>query len=655
MSFTVTSNRGAPPSQHALGSSFAGLSLATIGPVLGQIALPFLLIVYLGMRGGGYDGIVRGEVGIAAWWIVLIGAVIGALPSRRLGRASWAGLGVLLVLALWTGLGIGWSESAERSVGELGRVASLLGVFALALAVQGPGAIGRVVGGVAGGIAVISLVALLSRLQPLLFPVLEVPKVVEGAQARLHYPLNYWNGLAAFVAMGIPLLLAIATYFRSLAGRALCITVIPALSLTAFFTLSRGGALEAGVALVVLLALHPRRGELAAFLAPAVVGSAILIAAAAQRPELMDGLDTPVATGQGDEMLAMTLVVCAGVGLIAVAVALWARYRSPGVASISRSAKFAVAAMLVVVVAVAVAAGGPGAISDGWESFKDPSVPTSESGRFDSSSGSGRYQWWSAAVDANATNPLVGIGPGTFEFWWARESSFPAFVRDAHSLYLETFAELGIVGLLLIVGVIGSPFVVGIRRIRTVPPEQRVLIAGAVAACAAFAVAAALEWVWELTVLPVAFLLLSAALLGLPGKREPTPRSTRGPRAFLAALAACGLVAIAIPIAGAQAIRDSQADVRAQDLSGALDRANAASTIQPYAASASLQEALVLELQGDYEAAVAAARMATEEEATNWRTWLVLSRLEARAGNADASVAAYREARSLNPNSAIFQ
>ena len=63
----------------------------------------------------------------------------------------------------------------------------------------------------------------------------------------------------------------------------------------------------------------------------------------------------------------------------------------------------------------------------------------------------------------------------------------------------------------------------------------------------------------------------------------------------------------------------------------------------------------MLELQGDLTGAVEAARAATEAEPTNWRTWFVLSRVEAKAGNTEASVEAYREARSLNPRSEIFQ
>ena len=657
MSFIATSTRSTQESRERFALPVLGVPLAAIGPWIGQAALPFALIVYLGMRDGGYDDIVRGEVGIAAWWILLAGAAVGVLPAQRLNRASWAGLGVLFAFAAWTGLGIGWSESAERSVAEFARVAALLGVLALAIAVQTPGALRRVVCGVACGIAVIGLIALLSRFKPDWFPALEIPNLVDGTEARLHYPLNYWNGLAAFMAMGIPLLLAASTYFRHLAARAICVAVVPALALTAYFTLSRGGVLEIGIALAVLLALHPRRVELLASACVAGLGGAILIAAAAQRSELTDGLETPTALSQGSEMLAMTLVICVGAGMITVALGLWTRYSSTSL-SAPRPSKTVVAAGVAALIAVLLVAGVPGAVSDGWETFKEPEVPSAEASRFDAAGGSGRYQWWSAAVDASATDPLKGIGPGTFEFWWARESSIPAFVRDAHSLYFETLGELGIVGLVLVVGLIAIPFVAGLRRLRAVTTDERVLLAGAIAACAAFAVAAAIEWVWELTVLPVTFLLLTAAIVGLrrePGEPDVSPRPGWKIRATVIVVALGGLVAIAIPMAGAQAIRDSQAGVRSQDLSTALEEANSAASIQPYAASASLQQALVFELQGDYESAIAAARAATTEEPTNWRTWLVLSRLEAQVGNVDASVEAYREARDLNPNSPLFQ
>ena len=45
---------------------------------------------------------------------------------------------------------------------------------------------------------------------------------------------------------------------------------------------------------------------------------------------------------------------------------------------------------------------------------------------------------------------------------------------------------------------------------------------------------------------------------------------------------------------------------------------------------------------------------ATAREQTNWRNWLVLARLEAKQGHADAAIRAYARAKSLNPRSPLF-
>src|SRR5262249_36213167 len=65
-------------------------------------------------------------------------------------------------------------------------------------------------------------------------------------------------------------------------------------------------------------------------------------------------------------------------------------------------------------------------------------------------SGSGRWQLWSAAVSEFRAHPLNGGGAGSWRSWWLQHESLPLFTQYAHSLYLESLAELGIVGLLLI-------------------------------------------------------------------------------------------------------------------------------------------------------------------------------------------------------------
>jgi cytochrome c-type biogenesis protein CcmH/NrfG len=62
----------------------------------------------------------------------------------------------------------------------------------------------------------------------------------------------------------------------------------------------------------------------------------------------------------------------------------------------------------------------------------------------------------------------------------------------------------------------------------------------------------------------------------------------------------------------------------------------------------------VLELERRFPAAAAAAAQATRAEPTDWRTWLVRSRIDAERGAPAAALAAYRRARSLDPRSPVF-
>lgn len=636
--------------------------LRDLGAFALEFVLPFALILYLALQGGGYDVVVRGEIGLAAWWLALLAGVAGLVPRLRLGAAGWAIVGVFAALVVWTGLGISWSASAERSVLEVGRVATLLGIFAVALAVQGRNGLPRMLAAVAAAVTVVASLALLSRFHPSWFPDNEVADFLPSTQARLNFPLNYWNGLAALVAMGIPLLLWGATSARSIALRAIATGVLPALALTAYLTLSRGGAAEIVIAVLVLLALHPRRLNILPSLLLGAIGAAILIAGAGQREALREGDGTAAALSQGNEMLAMTLVVCVGVGLLAAAVALAVRYGSvqvprPG----RRPAAAAAAAALAAVIGISVAVGAPGKVSDGWEEFKQPVGPGEGIDRFESASGNGRYQWWEAAVDASAADRLTGIGPGTFEYYWAAEGTRPGFVRDAHSLYLEALAELGVVGLLLVVVlVLGGTGLVAARSLRRERTERAAMLGATAAAMSVFAVAAAIDWAWEMTVLPVAFLLLlAAALASRPRAPEDDASGIRFsaallPRAGLSLAAIAALTVIIIPMATTQTVRDSQALAVSGNLEGALEEARRAAELQPYAASPLLQQALVLEELGDLARASAAAEKATEAEVTNWRTWLVLSRLQARLGRTQASVDAYRQARALNSRSPLF-
>src|SRR4051795_5447589 len=189
--------------EHAVSRSHARRMEGPLGRVdlraTGAWALACLLVVYLGLRGGGYDPLVRGEIGVAVWWVVLLGVATGVLPLIRLQRSAWVAIGLFAAFAVWTALGISWSASAERSTAELARVATYGGVLVLALMVFSRRTARHGLNGVATGIAVVAGLAVASRLHPSAFPADQVPEFLGSSSKRLNYPLNYADGLASFL------------------------------------------------------------------------------------------------------------------------------------------------------------------------------------------------------------------------------------------------------------------------------------------------------------------------------------------------------------------------------------------------------------------------------------------------------------------------
>ena len=628
-----------------------------------QIGLPFLLVLYLAFAGGGYDAIVYGRVGILCWTLLLIGLILGVLPIARVGRAAMLTFSLLAALTVWTAIGISWSESSERSVIELARVASFLGVFALAIAIQGADAVRRSVLGVGSAIAVVALFSLMSRFHPELFPEIEAARYLDDVEARLSYPLNYWNALAALMAIGIPLLLSIATTARARAAQAVAAGMVPVLVLTSFFTLSRGGLLEVAVAFTAFVALRPQRLAALPLILLTTLGSVVLVAVATTRNALEDGLNSSAAISEGNEMLALTIVVCT---LVAVGHALAGRAlerRERPLPQLSRRAGLAVlAGLAAAAVVVAIGIGAPGKIGDRLDEFTQAEAPdpTAGASRYESLSGNGRYQLWRSAVAANETSRLTGIGPGTFEYWWTQDRPIDCYSRSAHSLYLNALAEIGIVGMLLTIALVLACIGVGIVRWSRAGPA-RTAYAGAIAGMVTFAVGAGVDRAWDLAVLPVAFFLLAAAALGSrqpSSDGESTGESTGAPalaRLGLGGAALVAILAISVPTASLLAIQSSQEDVRDGDLDGALEQARKAGDIQPFAATPLYQEAQVLELRGELDEAAISARAATEKESTNWRTWFVLARIEGERGDGKAATAALDRARELNPLSDLLR
>ena len=75
-----------PPQPQAT-SPLRALSLAALDwSAIATWLLSALLVVYLGLENGGYGPIPRGQVGVAVWWLVLLGVAVGALRQRDLTK-----------------------------------------------------------------------------------------------------------------------------------------------------------------------------------------------------------------------------------------------------------------------------------------------------------------------------------------------------------------------------------------------------------------------------------------------------------------------------------------------------------------------------------------------------------------------------------------
>ena len=118
-----------------------------------------------------------------------------------------------------------------------------------------------------------------------------------------------------------------------------------------------------------------------------------------------------------------------------------------------------------------------------------------------------RPAYWSVALADASDNALLGSGAGSFDDVWLEHRPIPAYVRDAHSLYLETAAELGVVGLALLLAALGTPLVAAARA------RDPKLVATSTAAYSTFLVHAGLDWDWEMPVTTLAGLACGAALL----------------------------------------------------------------------------------------------------------------------------------------------
>jgi hypothetical protein len=600
-------------------------------PVRARRTLTFLVAagapVVLALDNGGYETVTRGTLGVVVWAVIALGFAFGFLPRGRPVPAAWVALGSFAAMAAWTAIALTWTESSGHTFEELARVLQYGGLVALAYFSLNRHTWRAAAGGLATAALVVPLLSIAARLDPSLI----VDHTAKNLGIdRLSYPFGYWNAVAAWGAMAIAVGLAWSAHARSPLTRSLALAALPAVGLSVYLSYSRAGA--AAVVLAVVVAIVLGRNRWTTFLHAAVAAGAagLAILAARNEPEIAH------ATG-GAGGGAVLLVLGLG-ALSCVAIALTTRFggvddmRMP-----RRAARASVALGAIVVILGAVAAHHP--LSRGWEQFKGQETvvttgnPSDPAARLTNLEGS-RYQVWTSAIHAFDSDPVRGIGPGSFEFFWARDGDSPEYLRDAHSLYLENLAELGVPGLLIIVALMGGLLAAGLTARRHLASDAAIgASAAAIAAFVVFLAYAGVDWMWELSAVGT-LALGSAAVAGAAGSGRWGSSSIGLPARLVAIAVAIVAFGVQIPpLVSTQRRIDSADQVKAGNLDRARTLANQSIDAEPWSAAPYVQRALVEEAQGDLPAAGTDLRNAVDHEPTNWAHHFLLADLAAREGD----------------------
>ena len=320
------------------------------------------------------------------------------------------------------------------------------------------------------------------------------------ALGRLEQPLTYWNAMGALSAMALVLLARLAgdPERRSAVRLGAAACAAPAGAALAL-TFSRGAIVAAAVGLVALVALAPTRGQLrAALVVAASAAVAAVLASALPAVRTLEG-----ARGSEGAILLVGLVVVGAAGAFVA--------RGDG----DRALRGVRPALAVVGVIVAIGlVAGTAALETGTPS---DGATVARLGSTDSN----RYAYWGVALDAFADAPLIGHGAGSFGVLWLRDRTVAEVVRDAHSIWFETAAELGLIGVALLAALFGGT----VLAARRAPPAR---VAGPAAALIVWAVHSALDWDWELPGGPTLMAVVLAGLVIARGRRAALTAGIEG-------------------------------------------------------------------------------------------------------------------------------
>lgn len=592
-----------------------------------------------------------------------------------------------MVLTLLSALSIEWSVAPGDSWVETNRTLAYLAVFvgAVALGNLGPAAGELVLRALLIAATAVVGYALVTRVWPADLAELEL-------YARIGQPYEYWNAVGLTAAIAFPLALWLgARRHGSAAVSALAYPIAGVLTVALFLTYSRSGLLAAVVAVALWLAFVPLRLRSVGLLAAAsVAATPVLLWATSKAAFTDDGVDLAVreavATDFGLTLVALVLVLYV-IGFTFTS----ARERIV----IDPEKRRAIGQLLVAGLVVAAVAGlGAVALSDRglggtisarWDELTDDSATTGGGPQRLATAASSRGRYWRQAIDVFEDEPLAGVGAGGFATAGLRYREGVNISRHAHGYVVQTFADLGVLGVLVSLALAVAWLIAAIRAVGATPrsrvgqllligrPERvdhmrapawtadRVAVTALFLAALAYGIQSALDWTWFVPG-PTVMALIAAGFVAGRGPApeaaapaEPPPQSRlTGARiglAVAAVLAALGASwSIWQPERAERRADQAIALAGSGEADAALDAARDAQDIDPLAIKPLFAEAAVHQRAGDEVAALAVFRRAAAEHPKDPQAWLALADFQLyELDDPEGAVAALEQALYLDP------
>ena len=627
-----------PPRSTVWSDRIAAAGLATLGVALGASQL----------LDGVYNETAWAPIALSALALLVAFAVAAPrLPPMSL-------LAPVLGLWLWSLVSAGWDDSTDAAHVAADRwllYAAAIVVLTWVLARDRRRAIVLLTSAATGVLVVAAwmLVRMLDGNGQALF-----------LATRLNDPLGYVNGQAAYLLVAAWPCLALAEHRGSRASGV--IAGIGMASLVVLLGLgllcqSRSWEVALVAAVVVLeVAVPGRRRRAAALLLAGATVVAIYapVAGVWRHPSPVTGLVTP---GAARHAAAAILVGAIGAGVVwAIVVLSLHRLAPAGSPARARVRRYASAALVALGLAAAVAIGAKAdaighRIHSQYEAFVQLS-PGSGGSRLASGAGN-RYDYWRVALIEFRSAPLDGVGAGNYDTGYYLHRRTTEAITQPHSLELQTLAELGLVG-----GVLLAAFLVavsvGVRRTARAARDDLLARRVAVAASGTFMVwlvQTSVDWTY---LIPGVTAIALAAAVALASGPESRSVALAG-RARIVAIVATSAIAITGAVTIAPRILSLHAQAAAQR---ALDRgaprvavmdATTAFEYDPDSVPALVLRAAGLAALHAFPSSLSDLKRAVAVEPRNWVTWALVGDLLTRHGDRSSARAAYARARALDP------